>query len=37
MSFRPNVGDPDQRPAPGADYQGLEPVPARSPAVPSMA
>jgi cholesterol oxidase len=36
MSFWPNAGDPDPRPAPGTDYQRLEPVPARSPAVPSM-
>ncbi|MFF9895695.1 GMC oxidoreductase [Streptomyces longispororuber] len=37
MSFWPNKGDPDPRPAPGAAYVRLAPVEPRSPAVPADA
>ena len=37
MSLWPNKGDPDLRPAPGAPYHRVEPVAARSPAVPASA
>jgi cholesterol oxidase len=34
FSVWPNKGDPDRRPAPGEDYQRLDPIPPRTPAVP---
>ena len=37
MAFWPNKGDADQRPAPGAAYTRLEPVPPAHPAVPEHA
>lgn len=37
MSFWPNNGDPDPRPAPGAAYERVERVAPRSPAVPAHA
>jgi len=37
MSFWPNKGENDPRPALGAAYERIEPVPPRSPAVPSHA
>ncbi|WP_312885573.1 GMC family oxidoreductase [Lipingzhangella halophila] len=37
MSFWPNKGDPDPRPAPGADYQRVAPAFPNSPAVPAGA
>ncbi|NGO48003.1 GMC family oxidoreductase N-terminal domain-containing protein [Streptomyces ureilyticus] len=37
MSFWPNKGDVDPRPAPGAAYERLKPVEPRSPAVPAGA
>jgi cholesterol oxidase len=37
MSFWPNQGEPDPRPAPGAAYSRLEPVPPAHPAVPPEA
>jgi cholesterol oxidase len=37
MAFWPNKGDPDQRPAQGAGYQRIAPVPPRKPAVPEAA
>ena len=33
MSLWPNRGETDPRPEQGADYEQLEPVPARNPAV----
>ncbi|MFF5945989.1 GMC oxidoreductase, partial [Streptomyces althioticus] len=37
MSFWPNKGEEDPRPAPGAAYERLAPVEPRSPAVPAEA
>jgi cholesterol oxidase len=37
MSFWPNAGEPDPRPAPGAGYERLRPVPPVTPAVPAHA
>lgn len=37
MSFWPNRGDPDPRPALGGRYERIAPVPPRSPAVPEHA
>ncbi|MFI6127941.1 FAD-dependent oxidoreductase [Micromonospora sp. NPDC051141] len=37
MSFWPNKGDPDPRPAPGSPYTRIPPVPPRTPAVPPHA
>ncbi|MFR9789519.1 GMC family oxidoreductase N-terminal domain-containing protein [Streptomyces sp. MB22_4] len=37
MSFWPNKGEEDPRPAPGAAYERLKPVEPRSPAVPAEA
>jgi cholesterol oxidase len=37
FSFWPNKGDPDPRPAPGAPYERLVPVPPAHPAVPPTA
>ncbi|QHC30970.1 GMC family oxidoreductase [Streptomyces sp. HF10] len=37
MSFWPNKGEEDPRPAPGASYERLKPVGPRSPAVPAEA
>ncbi|MFB9237393.1 FAD-dependent oxidoreductase [Plantactinospora siamensis] len=37
MSFWPNRGEPDPRPAPGEPYRRLDPVPPRRPAVPADA
>ena len=37
MSFWPNKGDPDPRPALGDPYQRIAPVPPRKPAVPTSA
>ncbi|PTA44410.1 FAD-dependent oxidoreductase [Micromonospora sp. RP3T] len=37
MSFWPNKGDPDPRPAPGSPYTRLPAVPPRTPAVPPHA
>ena len=37
MALWPNNGDPDPRPAPGAAYRRIAPVPPRDPAVPSSA
>jgi cholesterol oxidase len=37
MSFWPNAGEADPRPAPGAGYRRVDPVPPRSPAVPAHA
>jgi cholesterol oxidase len=37
MAMWPNKGEPDPRPAPGAPYQRIEPVPPASPAVPDTA
>jgi cholesterol oxidase len=37
MSFWPNRGEPDPRPALGSPYQRIEPVPPRRPAVPAAA
>ncbi|MFI2709852.1 FAD-dependent oxidoreductase [Micromonospora sp. NPDC018662] len=37
MSFWPNKGDPDPRPAPGSPYTRVPPVPPRTPAVPPHA
>jgi cholesterol oxidase len=33
----PNKGDPDRRPAPGKDYQRLNPISPRTPGVPQHA
>ncbi|MFC3501303.1 FAD-dependent oxidoreductase [Micromonospora krabiensis] len=37
LSFWPNKGEPDPRPAPGTPYRRLAPVPPRNPAVPPTA
>jgi cholesterol oxidase len=37
LALWPNAGEPDPRPAPGAPYQRLQPVPPRSPVVPAGA
>ncbi|TQS46679.1 GMC family oxidoreductase [Cryptosporangium phraense] len=37
MAFWPNRGEPDPRPAPGAPYRRLEPIPPRNPSVPPHA
>jgi cholesterol oxidase len=37
MSFWPNKGEPDPRPAPGAPYARIDPVPPAGPAVPAEA
>jgi cholesterol oxidase len=37
MSFWPNKGDADSRPALGEPYRRLEPVPPKLPAVPATA
>ncbi|MFI5832404.1 FAD-dependent oxidoreductase [Micromonospora sp. NPDC051300] len=37
MSFWPNKGEPDPRPAPGSPYTRVAPVPPRTPAVPPHA
>ncbi|WP_091665992.1 FAD-dependent oxidoreductase [Micromonospora auratinigra] len=37
MSYWPNKGEDDPRPAPGAAYRRLDPVPPRQPAVPAHA
>ncbi|MGW0709273.1 GMC family oxidoreductase N-terminal domain-containing protein [Streptomyces sp. NPDC002643] len=37
MSYWPNKGEPDPRPAPGASYERLTPVPPHTPAVPADA
>ena len=37
MSLWPNAGDPDPRPAAGAGYERLAPVPPRAPVVPATA
>ncbi|WP_200308859.1 GMC family oxidoreductase N-terminal domain-containing protein [Streptomyces adelaidensis] len=37
MSYWPNKGEPDRRPAPGATYERLRPVEPRNPAVPADA
>ncbi len=37
MSFWPNRGDPDPRPAPGQAYERIEAVPPAAPAVPATA
>ncbi|MFI7604090.1 FAD-dependent oxidoreductase [Micromonospora sp. NPDC049366] len=37
LSFWPNKGEPDPRPAPGTPYRRLPPVPPRNPAVPPTA
>ena len=37
MAMWPNRGDADSRPAPGASYQQVAPVPPRNPAVPADA
>jgi cholesterol oxidase len=37
MSFWPNRGEPDARPALGAAYRRISPVPPRAPAVPADA
>ncbi|MCZ7435445.1 GMC family oxidoreductase [Micromonospora sp. WMMC241] len=37
MSFWPNKGDADPRPAPGSAYRRVAPVPPRTPAVPAHA
>ena len=37
MSLWPNAGQPDPRPAPGAGYRRVAPVPPRSPVVPDHA
>ena len=37
MSYWPNAGDADARPAPGEPYRRVEPVPPRRPVVPDDA
>jgi len=37
MSLWPNKGEPDQRPAPGAKYERLTPIPPQRAAVPADA